>query len=124
MTQANLNETVCKAGYTATIRPPASVTGAEKAANAKSYSYTGPMGDAEEDHLVSLVLGGDPNSPLNLWVEPPSPDHKPGGGPNNPKDVVESKLSKAVCSGKVQLAAAQSAIATDWTTALTRLGLK
>ncbi|KOU52292.1 hypothetical protein ADK54_07895 [Streptomyces sp. WM6378] len=123
VTQQNLASTVCKSGYTGTIRPPVSVTGPEKTANAKSYGYTGPMGDGEYDHLISLVLGGDPDDPRNLWVEPPSPDHKPGAGPNNPKDVVESKLSKAVCSGKVQLAAAQSAIATDWTTALAKVGL-
>ncbi|MEV5951916.1 hypothetical protein [Streptomyces sp. NPDC051993] len=123
VTQASLKSTVCKSGYTATIRPPVSITGPEKTANAKSYGYTGPMGDAEYDHLVSLVLGGDPDDPRNLWVEPPSPAHKPGGGPNNPKDSVEAKLSSAVCSGKVQLAAAQNAIATDWTTALAKLGL-
>ncbi|WP_406505455.1 hypothetical protein [Streptomyces sp. NBC_00212] len=44
-------------------------------------------------------------------------------GPNNPKDSVESKLHTAICSGKVPLAAAQKAIATDWTTALAILGL-
>ncbi|MFD9634966.1 hypothetical protein [Streptomyces violascens] len=124
VTQATLKETVCKSGYTSTIRPPVSVTGPEKTANAKSYGYTGPIGDAEYDHLISLVLGGDPDDPRNIWVEPPSPDHKQGGGPNNPKDGVEAKLSSAVCSGKVQLAAAQNAIATDWTTALAKLGLK
>ncbi|MFF4185023.1 hypothetical protein ACFYZ9_17665 [Streptomyces sp. NPDC001691] len=123
VTQENLASTVCKSGYTGTIRPPVSVTGPEKTANARSYDYTGALGDGEYDHLVSLVLGGDPDDPRNLWVEPPSPDHKPGGGPNNPKDTVESKLSKAVCSGKVQLKAAQSAIATDWTTALAKLGI-
>ncbi|MFD9796811.1 hypothetical protein ACFWXK_38360 [Streptomyces sp. NPDC059070] len=124
VTQATVKTTVCTSGYTGTIRPPVSVTGPEKTANARSYGYTGPMGDSEYDHLVSLVLGGDPDDPRNLWVEPPSPDHKPGGGPNNPKDVVESKLSKAVCSGKVQLNAAQTAIATDWTTALAKLGIQ
>ncbi|MFE2103785.1 hypothetical protein [Streptomyces sp. NPDC059468] len=36
---------------------------------------------------------------------------------------VASKLHTAVCSGKVTLAAAQQAIVSDWTTALTRLGL-
>ncbi|MFI6688364.1 hypothetical protein [Streptomyces sp. NPDC050485] len=123
VTQATLKTTVCKSGYTATIRPPVSVTGPEKTANAKSYSYTGPIGDAEYDHLVSLVLGGDPDDPRNIWTEPPSPGHKAGGGPNNPKDSVEAKLSAAVCSNKVQLAAAQNAIATDWTTALAKLGL-
>ncbi|MEU2874528.1 hypothetical protein ABZ769_35985 [Streptomyces olivoreticuli] len=81
------------------------------------------MNDAEYDHLVSLELGGDPNDPRNLWVEPPPPGHKPGGGPNNPKNQVENKLHTAVCSGKTKLADAQQAIATDWTSALAKLGL-
>ncbi|GGY62217.1 hypothetical protein GCM10010326_66340 [Streptomyces xanthochromogenes] len=67
--------------------------------------------------------GGAPNHPRNLWVEPPSSNHQAGAGPNNPKDSDESKLHTAVCSGKVQLAAARDAIATDWTTALATLGL-
>jgi hypothetical protein len=123
VTPTTLKETICKSGYTATIRPPASITDAEKAANAKSYGYTGALHDAEMDHLVSLELGGDPNDPRNLWVEPPSPGHKPGAGPNNPKDGVESKLHTAICSGKAQLGAAQNAIATDWPNALAKLGL-
>nr|WP_329460987.1 hypothetical protein [Streptomyces sp. NBC_01431] len=118
-----LKTTICQSGYTSTIRPPASITDPEKRANAKSYGYTGSLHDAEEDHLISLELGGDPNDPHNLWVEPPSPGHKAGAGPNNPKDSVESKLHTAICSGKASLAAAQNAIATDWTTALARLGL-
>lgn len=75
------------------------------------------------DHLISLQLGGDPNDPRNLWVEPPDPGHKKGGGVNNAKDPVETKLHTAVCSGKVTLGAAQKAIVTDWTTALSTLGL-
>ncbi|GGU51448.1 hypothetical protein [Streptomyces violascens] len=123
VTPATLKETICKSGYTSTIRPPASITGPEKTANAKSYGLTGSPHDAEYDHLVSLELGGDPNDPRNLWVEPPSPGHKPGAGPNNPKDQVESKLHTAICSGKTSLAAAQNAIATDWPNALAKLGL-
>ncbi|GGN46093.1 hypothetical protein GCM10011578_098660 [Streptomyces fuscichromogenes] len=42
---------------------------------------------------------------------------------NNLKDPVETKLHTAVCAGKVTLAQAQQAIVTDWTTALTTLGL-
>ncbi len=123
VTPSTLRATICRTGYTSTIRPPESVTGPEKSANAKSYGYTGSPHDAEYDHLVSLELGGDPDDPRNLWVEPPSPSHKPGAGPNNPKDAVESKLHTAVCSGKAQLAAAQKAIATDWPQALAKLGL-
>ncbi|MER7692856.1 hypothetical protein [Streptomyces sp. NPDC097610] len=124
VTQGNLKSTICrKGGYTSGIRPPASVTGKEKALNAASYGYKGPMGDAEFDHLISLQLGGDPNDARNLWVEPPDPGHKSGAGVNNAKDPVETKLHTAVCAGKVSLTAAQKAIVTDWTTALSTLGL-
>jgi hypothetical protein len=123
VTQATLDTTICrKGGYTKGIRPPASVTGAEKRANAASYGYTGSLSVAEYDHLVSLELGGDPNDRRNLWVEPPAPGHV-GTSVNNKKDPVESKLHTAVCAHTVSLAAAQQAIVQDWTTALSRLGI-
>ncbi|MER7929790.1 hypothetical protein ABTY96_42795 [Streptomyces sp. NPDC096057] len=124
VTQANLKSTICrKGGYTSGIRPSTSVTGREKRLNAASYGFTGSMRDAEYDHLISLQLGGDPNDYRNLWVEPADPGHKKGSGVNNAKDPVETKLHTAVCKGTVTLAAAQKAIAADWTTALSRLGL-
>ncbi|MER7178564.1 hypothetical protein ABT404_03580 [Streptomyces hyaluromycini] len=124
VTQANLKTTICrKGGYTSGVRPSTYVTGKEKKLNAASYGYTGAMGEAEYDHLISLQLGGDPNDPRNLWVEPSDPGHKRSQGVNNLKDPVETKLHTAVCAGKVTLAQAQQAIVTDWTTALTRLGL-
>jgi len=51
----------------------------------------------------------------NLWPEV--------GKLPNPKDKVENDLHKAVCSGKVTLAAAQQAIASDWMTAEAKLGV-
>lgn len=102
-TPGTLDTTICKTGYTKSIRPPASITAAEKRANAASYGYSGPMSDIEYDHLVPLELGGDPNDPRNLWVEP--------GESPNPKDGVESRLHELVCEGTVPLAAAQEAIA-------------
>jgi hypothetical protein len=39
------------------------------------------------------------------------------------KDVLENKLHAAVCAGTVTLAAAQQAIAINWTTAEHDLGL-
>ncbi|KOG82894.1 hypothetical protein ADK47_41620 [Streptomyces rimosus subsp. rimosus] len=124
VTQATLKTTVCRpGGYTSKIRPPVSVTSVEKSANARSYGYTASLHDAEYDHLISLELGGDPNDARNLWVEPPSPGHRPGSGPNNPKDAVENKLHQALCAGQVTLDQVQQAIATDWTTALTTLHL-
>jgi hypothetical protein len=110
VTEDTLATTICKTGYTKSIRPPASITAAEKQANAAAYGYSGPLSGTEYDHLVPLELGGDPNDPRNLWIEP---DVSP-----NPKDGVESKLHQLVCAGRVPLAAAQQAIANDWTTAI------
>jgi hypothetical protein len=57
VTQATIAQTICKAGgYTSTIRPPVNITNKEKTGNASSYGYTGPMGDAEYDHLLSGVV--------------------------------------------------------------------
>ncbi|GAA3798165.1 hypothetical protein GCM10022403_035030 [Streptomyces coacervatus] len=124
VTQANLKSTICRTGgYTSRVRPSAYVTDKEKKLNAASYGYTGRKGDAEYDHLISLQLGGDPNDYRNLWVEPADPGHRSGSGINNKKDSVETKLHTAVCKGQVTLAAAQQAIVTDWTTALTTLHL-
>ena len=120
VTQADLASTICKSGYTASIRPPASITGREKKASEAAYGFTGKASTTEYDHLISLELGGDPNSPLNLW---PEPNKARAAGVNNPKDRVEGKLKALVCNavhGKayLPLAKAQYLIATNWTTAI------
>ncbi len=122
VTADTLRSTICVGGYTQSIRPPAAITDREKEANARSYGYTGNLHDSEYDHLISLELGGDPNDPRNLWVEPPSPGHAAGSGTRNPKDTVENQLHELVCAGTVGLVAAQNAIAGDWTTALAAVG--
>jgi hypothetical protein len=120
VTQADLASTVCKSGYTADIRPPASITGREKKASEAAYGSTGKASTTEYDHLISLELGGDPNSALNLWPEP----NKAGATSTaNPKDRVEDTLKSLVCNavhGKayLPLAKAQYLIATNWTTAI------
>ena len=116
VTPDTLATTICRTGYTKSIRPPASITEIEKHENAAAYGYTGSLKDVEYDHLVPLEVGGDPNDPRNLWIEP--------GASPNPKDGVESGLHELVCEGRVPLDAAQQAIATDWTTAEATLGIK
>ncbi|MFD8316153.1 hypothetical protein [Kitasatospora purpeofusca] len=124
VTQANLDSTICrKGGYTASVRPPVAVTDAEKRASAAAYGYAGSLHDAEYDHLVPLSAGGDPNDPRNLWLEAPSPDHRPQDGFANPKDDVEDRIHEAICSRRVPLAEAQRAVAENWATALAALGL-
>jgi hypothetical protein len=46
-----------------------------------AYGYTGPLHDAEYDHLISLQLGGDPNDPRNP-------------GPNHPLPATEPELDR------------------------------
>ncbi|HET9655624.1 MAG TPA: hypothetical protein VFP72_09740 [Kineosporiaceae bacterium] len=123
VTQDTLATTICRpGGYTSSIRPPADITGREKAANARSYGYTGSFTTGEYDHLISLQLGGDPNDPRNLWVEPN--DDRTATSTNNSKDSVEDKAHDAICSGRMNLAEVQQAIATDWVALGRRLGLK
>jgi hypothetical protein len=114
VTQAGIRSTICKKGWTATVRPPESQT--ERFKYGVAYpAYGTPQSERTElDHLVPLELGGS-NDATNLWPEyPPTP---------NPKDKVEDTLNAAVCDGRVKLAAAQAAIAADWLTAEKKLGL-
>ncbi|MEO7285561.1 MAG: hypothetical protein ABI140_01435 [Jatrophihabitantaceae bacterium] len=133
VSQATLASTICRAGYTATVRPPAAITGPEKKASAYAYRYRGSLSEAEFDHLIPLELGGAANNPLNLWLEPPSPGHQPRQGFANPKDMVEAGLNRLVCkaihlrshhagsaTSYLPLHIAQQLIVSDWTTALAR----
>lgn len=118
VTQANIQQTICATGYTKTVRPPVEQTDPLKHRLLVAYGQEYER-STEEDHLISLGLGGS-SSTSNLWVEP----NKPGAtSTRNPKDDVEDSLRQAVCSGRVTLAAAQGAIAADWTTAERTLGL-
>ncbi|TNC20831.1 hypothetical protein [Amycolatopsis alkalitolerans] len=116
VTQADIRSTVCRSGWTKTVRPPESYTEKLKRQGINGYGDSDRnLGDYEEDHLISLELGGAPSDPRNLWPEP--------GSSPNAKDKVENALHRAVCDGKITLAAAQHTIAADWTTAETSLGL-
>lgn len=107
VTQANIQSTICVKGYTATVRPPVSVTGPEKLQSQKDYGYTSNVA-GEYDHLTPLELGGSSDT-KNLWFE--------AGKIPNPKDQVENRLHKEVCSGQITLQTAQSEIVKDWQTA-------
>jgi hypothetical protein len=112
VTQATIGRTICVSGWTATVRPPASVTTNLKVAQlASGYTYKGDTatGDYEEDHLISLELGGAPSAEANLW---PEPYNAPEGA--RVKDQVENKLHTLICGGTITLATAQRAIASNW----------
>jgi len=120
VTQADIATTICRAGWTADVRPPTSVTDPEKEASALAYGYTGSFATAEYDHLIPLELGGDPDDPANLWVEPN--DIAGATSTRNGKDGLENTLRELVCSGSLPLATARQAIASDWVAAARKYG--
>ncbi|WP_232240786.1 alkaline phosphatase family protein [Kutzneria sp. 744] len=119
VTPSTINKTICVSGWTATVRPPTSYTNALKKQGISDYGYSDTnMSDYEEDHLIPLELGGAPRDPHNLWPEPHA-----GAKNAYSKDAVENRLKKAVCDGEVALAPAQKAIAANWMTAESVLGI-
>jgi hypothetical protein len=99
VTQANIRSTICRHGWTATIRPPTSYTNDLKRKQMRLYGETGSLSGYQEDHLISLELGGNPTDPRNLWPEP---------YPRAAEvDRTENELNAEVCSGRLTLAQAQ-----------------
>ena len=113
VTQDNIGATVCNAGWTKTIRPRTKYTTDLKIRQINEYGYNdkNPK-NYEEDHLISLQLGGHPTDPRNLW---PQPYDSACGA--RIKDVLETKLKRIVCAGSLTLAEAQRLIASDWISA-------
>jgi hypothetical protein len=99
VTQATIASTICRRGWTRTVRPPTDYTNALKRRQMHAYREHGPPSAYQEDHLISLELGGDPTDPRNLWPEP------------YPRaavvDRIENDLNAQVCSGRLSLADAQ-----------------
>ena len=137
ITPANMKNNICKKGWsTKSIRPPSSYTTALKREQVKNIGYTvkntigtvpsksgttripnikkcieksSTLACYEEDHLISLELGGAPRNPDNLWPEPWF-----GVWNARVKDKLENTLHDKVCSGDVPLRTAQKEMATDW----------
>jgi len=99
VTQATIGATVCVAGWTRTIRPSTEYTNALKRRQMRAYRETGAASAYQEDHLISLELGGHPSDPRNLWPEP---------YPRAAQvDMIENDLNRQVCDGALTLAEAQ-----------------
>ena len=104
---------ICVAGYTKTVRNVPTVI---KEAVYASYGIgRRSPGEFEMDHLISLELGGS-NSARNLWPQ----SYKTSPWNAHIKDRLENRLHADVCSGKIDLKAAQQDIARDWITCYKR----
>lgn len=126
VTQADIGSTICSSGWTSSVRPPESMTETAKYQSMDAYDSPGSASEYEYDHLVPLELGGS-SDVRNLWPEldtgSPSQFDSSDSYGENAKDGVEDRLNAAVCSGEVTLAAAQQAIAANWTTSEAVLGV-
>ena len=85
VTQATISQTICRPGWTRTIRP--------KLPTRRGY---------ENDHIVSLELGGSPANPLNLRFVPLTRARR--------DDVLENQLHRQVCAHQISLSEAQQQI--------------
>jgi hypothetical protein len=99
VTQANIGTTICAEGWTRTIRPATSYTSDLKGRQMREYGVGGSPADYQEDHLISLELGGHPTDPRNLWPEPIERARA--------VDEIENELNAKVCSGELSLTEAQ-----------------
>jgi hypothetical protein len=110
VTQATINTTICRAGFTQAVRPPTSYTTPLERQLMDAYGFVGASpADFELDHLISLELGGAPRDVANLW-----PEAYAGNRGARQKDRVENYLHAQVCAGARTLSEAQRLIATDW----------
>lgn len=110
VTQETINKTICIHGWTKTVRPSVAYTGDLKRRMMDQIGVP-PEGeiDIKLDHIIPLALGGSPDSPVNLMLQP--------NDESKDKDRVEVCLARMVCSGKVTLDEGRVAIWRNWRTA-------
>lgn len=111
----NLKGTICTPGWTDAARALDTELVPVKAAAVAAYNI---RGQAVLTWLVPLSLGGS-NDASNLFPIPITTNTDDV----NAKANVDATVTKAVCAGTVGLAAAQTAMTINWTTALNQLGI-
>lgn len=110
VTQATIGTTICRTGWTATVRPPVAYTSKIKSdlLAALPAGSDKNAADYELDHRVPLEVGGSPANPANLQLELWPEAHA--------KDSVENRVHAEVCAGKVTLAVGRRCFLANWHT--------
>jgi hypothetical protein len=109
VTQATINATICVHGWTATVRPPVSYTNAIKR---RLLPPGHKLSEYELDHRLSIEDSGAPARPANLWMMIYADRYGA-----RVKDVLETRLRELVCSEKISLDKARSALLGNWLSA-------
>lgn len=112
VTQDTIDVTICKPGWTATVRPPVADTNSYKHKLVKALPATAShrLADYELDHVIPLELGGATFDTFNLRLEL----RVSAGGQAEVKDKEENSLRAAVCTGHRTLDEARAKILADW----------
>lgn len=112
VTPDTLDSTICKRGYTKTIRPPQEYTYAIKKERIHALGYAEKrLRFYQLDHTIPLQLGGHPSDPRNLF---PIPWKVEGGWSVLAKDDLGDALKVMVCRRLIPLDQAQREISGDW----------
>jgi hypothetical protein len=107
VTQDNIRETICTSGWTKTVRPRQAYT--DKIKRDLLADFGGDAKDYELDHVIPLAVGGHPTDPLNLALQ--AWDGEDGA---KAKDVVETRVKRLVCVGRITLAQGQQCFIDGW----------
>lgn len=143
VTQATIKQTICKSGWTKTVRPDESVTNKIKAASMVAYGDTVPQvpplpviiktkivkGKKVTTRTVDVSKCVDHSNDGQCYEGDHDESIEDGGSPDDPlniwaqpykgfgarkKDVVETWLKTQVCSGKMDVSEARMMLRTDW----------
>lgn len=111
--QGTIQETICRPGYTHSVRPATSFTNKIKRRLMREEGIR--ESDTSEwalDHILALTLGGHPRQLANLQL---LTQHD-----NSRKSRIEVKLTCFVCTGQMSLEQAQTEVVADWRAAYQR----
>lgn len=107
VSQATIRETICRPGYSSTVRPSTTFTNPIKR---RLMGEAGiPAENSSEwalDHRIAIALGGHPRQLSNLQLLTTSE--------NSRKSRIEVKLLCFVCTDAMLLRQAQEELALDW----------
>lgn len=109
VTQDNIRQTICTSGWTKTVRPPVAYT--DKIKRDLLADFGGDPNDYELDHIIPLAAGGHPTDPRNLQLQAWE-----GEDGAKAKDVVETRVKRLICVGRITLAQGQQCFIDGWKT--------
>jgi hypothetical protein len=109
VTQDTIRQTICTPGWAKAVRPPTSYT--EKLKRELVADFAGDPRVYELDHVIPLAVGGHPTDPRNLALQPW--DGEDGA---HSKDVVEVRVKRLICVGRITLDQGQQCFVDGWKT--------